>query len=217
MALSGEVQSAAPGLLGFDTNSRVTLRVAGQFASQGFRFCIRYISRETERADDLSATEADAILGAGLALVPVQHVQRPPWQPTAQLGTQYGTSAAQNCQKIGFPPGIIVWCDLEGVATGTAATRVIDYCNAWYADVKNAGYVPGIYVGAGTILDNRQLSALNFQAYWRSQSNVPNVNRGYRLVQLFPSLARNGILIDVDVTQDDYRNEQVRWLARQAA
>lgn len=148
--------------------------------------------------------------------MPVQHVQQSPWQPTGQLGTQYGAAAAENCQAVGFPSGIIVWCDLEGIAPHTAALNVIEYCNAWYAAVRNAGYVPGVYVGASAILDSQQLSDLNFQAYWRSQSNIPNVNRGYRLVQLFPTTTRNGISIDIDVTQDDYRNDKVQWLMRQA-
>lgn len=214
MSLSGSIQGAPPGLLGFDANSQLTPDIARQFFAQGFRFCLRYVSRHSEQPGDLTTAEAEAILAAGLALTPVQHVQRSPWEPTTALGTEYGTKAAENCESIGFPPGVNVWCDLEGVVAGTAAKSVIEYCSAWYTAVKNVGYVPGLYVGAGAILNSLQLSNLPFQAYWRSLSNVPNVDRGYRLIQLFPSVTRNGISIDVDVTQNDYRNGQVQWLSR---
>jgi hypothetical protein len=110
-----------------------------------------------------------------------------------------------------------IWCDLEGVEAGTAAQDVIDYCNMWFTEVANAGYVPGLYVGDSCILNEQQLFDLKFQHYWRSQSNVPNIrSRGYQLIQLFPELNKNGIGIDIDVTQSDYKQGQVQWLIRAA-
>lgn len=215
MVLAGTVQSAAPGLLGFDSNAVITSNVARQFAAQGYSFCIRYVSRGPQPQDDLSAAEANVILDAKLALMPVQHARVPGWQPSAALGEKDAAFATQNSSLVGFPPGINVWCDLEGVKSGTSADDVIGYCNAWYVSVKNAGYLPGLYVGDNTILSDQQLANLKFQNYWRSQSNVPNVrSRGYQLIQLFPELTRNGIAIDIDVTQDDYKNGQVKWLVR---
>ena len=215
MALAGTVQSAAPGLLGFDANTVITSNVARQFAAQGYSFCIRYVSRGPQPQGDLSASEATIILDAKLALMPVQHVRVPGWQPSPALGEKDGTFAAQNSSLVGFPPGVTVWCDLEGIKNGSSADDVIGYCNAWYVAVKSAAYVPGLYVGANAILSDQQLANLKFQNYWRSQSNVPNVrSRGYQLIQLFPEVTRNGIGIDIDVTQNDYRNGQVQWLVR---
>jgi glycoside hydrolase-like protein len=215
MALAGTVQSAAPGLLGFDANTVIASNVARQFSAQGYSFCIRYVSRGPQPQGDLSATEANVILDAKLALMPVQHVRAPGWQPSTALGEKDGTFAAQNSSLVGFPLGINVWCDLEGTKNGTSADDVIGYCNAWYVAVKSAGYLPGLYVGANAILSDQQLANLKFQNYWRSQSNVPNVrSRGYQLIQLFPEVMRNGIGIDIDVTQDDYKNGQVQWLVR---
>ena len=215
MALSGSVQSAAPGLLGFDSNTVITAAVAKNFVDQGYSFCIRYLSRGAEAASDLSAAEADVILQSGLALMAVQHVRKAGWQPTGALGQQDGQAAGQNAATVGFPGGVSLWCDLEGVLAGTDAQDVIDYCNSWFTAVSGAGYIPGIYVGDSCILNEQQLFSLKFQHYWRSQSNVPNVrSRGYQMIQLFPSVNKNGIGIDFDVTQNDYKNGQAQWLVR---
>ncbi|BBL71702.1 hypothetical protein MoryE10_23080 [Methylogaea oryzae] len=155
-------------------------------------------------------------MAAGLALMAVQHVAPAGWTPSAALGTSNGVNAAANAKSVGFPSSVNVWLDLEGVNNAASSADVIAYCNAWYAAVQSAGYVPGIYVGSESLLTSQQLySSLSFQHYWRSQSNVPNVeSRGYQLIQLYPSLTVNGVDIDVDVTQNDYKNGQVLWLAK---
>ena len=60
MALSGAVQSASPGLLGFDSNTVIAAAVAQKFVDQGYSFCIRYLSRGAEAQSDLNAAEAEA-------------------------------------------------------------------------------------------------------------------------------------------------------------
>ncbi len=214
MALPGQVQSASPGLLGFDANTVISFETAQEFFQDGYRFCVRYISRGQEPATDLSTEEATDILNAGLALMPVQHVRAAGWMPSESLGTQDGTAAADNASGVGFPPGVNVWLDLEGVSSSATAQDVIDHCNAWYAVVEQAGYVPGIYVGSSAILTGQQLfSELSFQHYWRSQSNVPNIpQRGYQLIQLFPTVTVNGVGIDIDVTQGDFMGGAAQWL-----
>lgn len=216
MPLNGTVQGAAPGLRGFDANTVITAAVAQQFVSQGYAFCVRYLSRGPEKPGDLSPGEAADILNSGLALFPVQHVSAEGWSPTGTLGQQYGVQAAANAGAVGFPPGVNIWCDLEGVKTGTAAQDVIDYCRAWYDAVNTGGFVPGIYVGANAILTGQQLYDLPFQHYWKSFSRVPDIpNRGYQLVQ-HGSQPVNGIDIDVDITQTDQKGGQVRWVVQAA-
>ena len=147
------------GLSGFDSNTIVTGRhCRPEFAAQGYAFCVRYLSRVAQQgSNDLSAAEAQDILNAGLGLMTVQHVRAEGWVPTQELGASDSTAAANHVSQIGFPAGVNVWCDLEGVATGTPAQQVIDFCNAWYDAVAAAGYVPGIYVGANCILTGQQL------------------------------------------------------------
>lgn len=217
MSLAGTLQAASPGLIGFDSDTAIASDVARQFAAQGFHFCLRYVSQGPQPPSDLSIGEANAILDAGLALMPVQHAHLPNWQPTRSLGDSDGAFATRNSHLIGFPPGVNVWCDLEGIASGARADDVIAYCNAWYAAVKTGGYLPGLYVGYDTQLNAQQLGSLKFQAYWRSQSVVPNVaGRGFQLLQLYPSVTRNGIKIDFDVTQNDYKDGQAHWLVRKS-
>src|ERR1700679_3188315 len=123
MPLQGTVAPAPNLALGFDTEAPVSAQEAADRRRGGFVFCIRYLTRVSpvEDASDLTANEAQTILGAGLALSAVQHVHRPGWSPSAQLGTLWGNNAAANAKSVGLPPGINIWLDLEGVAGGATA------------------------------------------------------------------------------------------------
>lgn len=213
--LPGTVKAAAPGLLGFDANTVISAAVAQQFKQNGYSFCGRYLALGNgQGATDLSNAEAANIINAGLALIAVQHVRYEGWVPSAALGNTYGSNAASNAASVGLPKGMNIWCDLEGVATGTAAQSVIDYCQAWYAAVHAAGYVPGLYVGANCILTGAQLYSLSFQHYWKSLSTVPDIpNRGYQLVQKWFPQSEFGISIDQDTTQTDNKGGTVLWVA----
>ena len=105
--------------------------------------------------------------------------------PSADLGTKNGQAAATNAQAIGFPSGVNVWFDLEGVSPAAQAEDVIAHCNAWFSEVADVGYIPGIYVGANAILTGDQLFfRLSTKYYWKSGSNVPDIpHRGYQIFQ----------------------------------
>jgi hypothetical protein len=213
--LIGNVKKANTGLLGFDVNTILNLELAKKFYQTGYRFCLRYISRSPEPAYDLNPAEAEDILNSGLALMPVQHVRAGYWVANGQLGTQDGTMAGKNASFVGFPSGVNVWCDLEAVDPKVPASDVIDYCNNWADAVSAAGYLPGLYVGYEAILISDQLKNLHFKNFWRSQSNVPNVGAiGYQMIQLYAETAINGVRVDFDVTQSDFKNGQVSWLVR---
>jgi hypothetical protein len=214
MVLPGSVQPAPSGAIGFDADSVISSDTAQLFVAQGYAFCLRYLSLGNGQDEgDLSVEEAGGILAAGLALMAVQHVDEPGWSPIRDLGEANGTNAANNAAQVGFPPGVCIWCDLEGVNDDAAAQDVIDYCNEWYAAVSAAGYVPGLYVGADAILDGQQLYDLSFQHYWRSESEVPAIPvRGYQMVQTPVENLVNGIGIDQDTTQNDNRGGQAIWL-----
>ena len=110
--------------VGFDTDGIVTVAKAAEFFAAGFRFCVRYVSRIARQAhDDLSASEAIDLLNAGLALMPVQHVRAQGWVPSPELGSLDGVHAAYHAFVIGFPTGVNVWCDLEGVSPATLQSR----------------------------------------------------------------------------------------------
>lgn len=168
MPLQGHIFTAPDNIRGFDANQRISSSAAAAFHQHGYRFCLRYVRRAQVNNHDLSTNEAQAILGAGLALMPVQHVEsEKSWVPTPEKGTAFGRTGAKDCARIGIPPGVSVWCDLEGVALGTPAQDVIDYCNNWHAEVAAEGYVPGLYVGFRAGLNATQLfKALRFAHYW---------------------------------------------------
>ncbi|NSX09662.1 DUF1906 domain-containing protein [Pseudomonas lini] len=219
MSLSGNIQSAPANSRGFDADTVISSATAQQFAAQGYTFCIRYLSLgDSQGAGDLSSSEANDILASGLALMVVQHVDAPGWSPSQSVGQTHGNNAVTNADTIGLPPGLNVWCDLEGVAASVTAQNVINYCTAWYNAVSAAGYVPGLYVGANAVLSGQQLYDLPFEHYWQSCSEVPTVAvRGYQMVQTLVQNPVNGIGIDDDMTQTDLLGGQALWLTQNSA
>lgn len=221
MPLAGNVTAAPSGLRGFDANTVIDESAAKAFWDAGYRFVLRYVGRTQMASYDLSTAEAEILLNQGFGVMPVQHVLNPGWNPTAQLGAQYGTNAAKFSQQIGFPPGVNVWCDLECVADGTAASDVVAYCNAWYTAVADAGYVPGLYVGYQPGLSGGQLfSALKFTSYWAAY-NVDGVStpkpRGWQMIQSVGKGTVGGLsteVYDADTTQTDGKGGNAMWIQR---
>jgi Domain of unknown function (DUF1906) len=216
--LSGRVESAPPGVLGFDLDQPVTAQSAQTFYARGFRFCVRYLTRSSdeENSGDLTRSEAEIILNAGFALMAIQHVAPKNWLPSGGLGEVYGGNAVKNAQQVGLPPGVNVWLDLEGIRGDTPRQDVIDYCNAWFASVGAAGYSTGIYVGDSVIISPDDLYwNLKTKHYWKSGSNVPDVpNRGYQLIQRIPPNADDQKNVDTDLTRNDSFGDTVQWLTR---
>jgi hypothetical protein len=215
LTLPGSVQQARPGVSGFDINSPVSASQAAALKAEGYSFCIRYIPRTANLIPgNLTNEEAATILNAGLALMAVQHVSLPGWQPTTNLGTAYGNYAATYAkQNVGLPVGMNIWCDLEGVAPGTPAANVIAYCQAWYNAVHSAGYVPGLYVGYDAILTSQQLyDEISFQHYWRAYNGPQVATRGFQLVQKTEKDV-SGITIDPDISQMDGLGDNAIWLS----
>lgn len=215
--LPGQVLPAPPGLHGIDSNTVLNDSHCRAVKARGFSFCLRYVSRgEREQAHDLHEAEARTILDAGLALMPVQHVARAGWSPTKSLGTTYGRNAAAHVSEIGFPPGVNVWLDLEGVKNSTTHARVIDYCNAWISEVESTGFVPGVYIGARAILTGEEIFwRVRAKHFWRSGSRVPDVpHRGYQLIQkIIKNDKIDGVEIDRNLTVNDNFGQSVLWLA----
>ena len=215
-ALSGRVERAPPGAKGFDINSPLTAASAKSYVKQGFVFCVRYIRRDPVSANDLTRTEVETILSAGLALMAVQHVTPHPWVASESLGTTYGENAAAAASAAGLPPGMNIWLDLEDVRADTPASDVIAYCNAWFAAAEAKGYVPGVYVGSNTQLSGDDLYwRLKTKHYWKSGSTVPPIpERGYQMIQHIPAGPDTDTSIDLDVTRNDAFGDAVLWFTR---
>lgn len=194
--------------LGFDTSTPLTLDKAVELKTAGYTFAVRYVPFLQNPAGDITTQEINDIVNAGLGLLLVQHCRLPGWIPTGALGTQDANRAVAYLNAVGMPKGVSIYLDLEGVKVGTATGDILAFCNNWYDIIENAGYVPGIYVGANCGLSGDALyHGLKFQHYWKSLSTVPNIpTRGYEMVQT-SGKAVCGISIDEDtVTGDNLGN-----------
>lgn len=206
------VKPAIPGM-GFDVNQTLTGNQADAFKAAGYSFAIRYLPRtESLIPGNLSRPEIQAILGVGLALMVVQHVAKPGWEPSLALGTSYGSYAATYAEAIGLPKGVNIWLDLEEVAIGSSVKEVTDYCTAWFTAVSAAGYIPGLYVGWGVVLSDQELYDLPFKHYWRAYNCDQNIPvRGYQLIQE-PQKTLAGITFDPDRLQADELGDVPFWV-----
>jgi hypothetical protein len=219
-ALNGHVTNATIGAVGFDTATAVTQQALNEARHRGYKFAIRYVRRQAAHpGSELTRDEAQLILNNGLALMAVQYVESEDgWTPSAAKGTTNGQTAVQFAQQCGLPPGINLWCDLEGVDTAADWSVTNAYCRNWYAAVKAGGYVPGLYVGWHPGLNPTQLYNLPFTHYWRSYNlnddQAPAV-RGTQMTQRSHS-ALPGLdpsTFDEDVVTGDKKGGVPIWLA----
>jgi Rv2525c-like, glycoside hydrolase-like domain len=216
MTLEGHVYAATGGMKGLDVNRRITADEAVAIAEHSYDFAVRYIRRKTRHSYDLNAKEARGVLAAGLALMVVQHVAPEGWTPSALLGSAYGNTAAAEAKLIGVPPGVTVWCDLEGVSADVSAKSVLDFCNRWHSKVAGAGFVPGLYVGYGAGLDADQLYwSLRFTHYWGAY-NVSAIDgptkRGFQMKQRVTNAADRVAGFDAEFQVDDIQADALGGL-----
>jgi len=221
MPLAGSAQPARNGAIGFDIATLVSSDDAERYASQGYAFCISYISRdddtrrynEANGTPDLSESEPEQILAAGLALMVVQHCPLKGWQPSGPLGQAYGENALSFAADAGLPENVNLWLDLEGIAENTGHQDIIDYCNAWFAAVAAGGYEPGVYIGFDVWLSPDELFLnLKTSHHWRAAGDIPEIS--HRCYQLFQHITNPGPdEFDWDVARDDALGGSAIWLA----
>ena len=185
---------------GFDTTSHVSKAQAAAMKDDGYQFCVRYLSLgEQEKDEDLSFDEAQNILDGGLALMACQHVPFPGWIPTRHEGRARGENARKHAKACGFPPGVNIWLDLEGInqSQQNNDSEIIAYCNAWFDAVAQFGYVPGIYLGFNIWLTGSQIfHLLKFRHYWKAPGDIPEIEiRGYQIFQAY-TVDKDGKTVD---------------------
>ena len=113
---------------------------------QKVSFVFRYVSLDPVlKPGDITPNERDSIIGAGVPLLLVQHCRYPGWIANAVNGTQNGNAAGLDAQAVGYPPGAMLFVDLEGV--GDVGGPVDEYITAWAYAVQAYGFKPGLYQG----------------------------------------------------------------------
>src|SRR2546422_10202453 len=95
MVLDGHVFTVPDGVRGFDANLIIPPNAAAAFIQRGYRFCVRYVRRQTVHDFDLTPDEADGLIGAGLGLMVVPHVEsEAAGSPNAAQGAANGGVSA---------------------------------------------------------------------------------------------------------------------------
>ena len=113
---------------------------------QAIKFLFRYVSLSAPlRAGDIDPGERDSILGTGIPLILVQHVEYPSWIASAANGTEHGNAAGEDAKQIQYPAGAHVFLDLEGVKN--VGGPVDEYVTCWAYAVQAYGFSPALYVG----------------------------------------------------------------------
>jgi hypothetical protein len=192
-----QIIAAQTGLLGCDTVQTVSRTHAQGLYSAGFRFLVRYVT-------SLSAQERDDILGASLGLSFVSYANS--FDPSDEIAA---------LKRLNIPSGATVWLDVEGVHDNPIVLQ--QRIGGWANALKTAGYEPGMYVGAQSLLTSSELYRLPVVRYWHSCSRVTDRNGqeagpscGWAMRQLFPpNIARVGLTIDIDVIETDYFSRQI--------
>lgn len=219
------IATLASGSYGVDTNAKLTAQSAqslraATYEGQVIDFVARYVSIGPAAPGDITSQELDAILGAGLALLLVQHVRFPGWVPSGAQGATDGAHAAQNASAAGYPQTAHIAFDLEGVAPGTSADAVAAHANEWSAAVVGAGYQAMLYVGYNAILTPQQLYDLpNFNRYWSDFGERQVAVRGFCMKQLAGTTQFPGVPfgIDPDRIMPDAKGDLPTWAQAQAS
>jgi hypothetical protein len=216
--MSGKTGIAPHGATFFDCDSPLSAAAARAFRSAGFSGAARYLSLTMGQIEgDLSTGECAILLAAGLAIVPVQHVRRAGWVPSALTGAHDGRAAGWNAGQLGVPKGVCLWLDLEGVAANVQSRDVIGHVNSWVGAVGQFGYVGALYVGANCALTPVQLyNDLATEHYWRSGSeSAPTpAKRGAQILQRIENKSIADIGYDTDTVQMDHLGGlPVWWIA----
>lgn len=148
------VTTAFPGARGVDSlpfSKGGTADQARKLAASGVEFFVGYLG-------GMNKARLECVLDAGLAFMPVT------------FAGEYKDGAADEIAQLkalGIPAGATVWLDLEGTdAWNTPAVDLMALINAWARDIKAAGFMPGLYVGAPQPLTGKQLYSLGVQRYW---------------------------------------------------
>jgi Domain of unknown function (DUF1906) len=185
-----------PGLRGCDTIVKLSYMDALKLFDAGFRFVGRYVT-------SLTAAELSDILRAELAVTFISYANS--FDPSDEIAA---------LKALQIPKGAVVWLDVEDVKDDpvTLSQRI----NTWAKAIQAAGYVAGLYVGAGVPLTSAELYALAVTRYWHSCSRVVDSHNnaaepicGWAMTQCSCEQQRAGVEVDIDFAYLDYKGRGV--------
>jgi hypothetical protein len=184
-----------------DSVTLVTAATAGKFKASGIDGCFQYLGTVTAQG------VAD-ITGAGLGFMPGTYA-----------AAFNGPAAVAECQSLGLTPGCTVWLDVEGIGPTVTIPSLKQQINDWAAAISGAGFQPGMYVGSNAQLTSLELYQLDVVRYWHSLSRILDRNGmlaepacGFCVHQLYPTVTRCGVSVDLDFVQQDYQGRLPSWV-----
>jgi hypothetical protein len=152
-------------------------------------------------AEDISEAELDRILGADLLSWPVQHSRYSGWDPADHDGEADARVACAHAKAAGYPPGVHMALDLEGI-WGSGLSTIV-FAKGWQHVVLEEGFRAMLYVGYGVPLHPLDLYSLpGFDQYWSDAGNRDVDVRGCSIHQK-QSLSLAGVKFDADIVAPD--------------
>jgi hypothetical protein len=194
-----------------DTASPVLDGLPAQVKAENYLGLVRYVPLSgVDASKDISPSELQGVLAAGLALMLVQHVRYPGWNPGKCSGDGDATSAIQAAENAGYLQGGHIYLDLEGISGTAADTKA--YAEDWSAAVVASGYCAGCYVGNDVPLNAVQLYDLsNFHTYWSDAGPRQVATRGFALKQ-HEQIQIAAVGFDPDTLTADRLNDTPFWM-----
>jgi hypothetical protein len=182
-----------------DCVTLLTNGVATAMSDSGVDGAFQYLGSVTP-------TSLAGLMVAGLAFMPVTYADR-----------FDGASTVAELRVLSIPRGVTVWLDVEGV-TGVSSVSLIQQINDWAQAVLAAGWEPGLYVGAGSVLTSAELYQLKVVRYWHGMSRVVDRNGevaepmcGWCCHQLFDTQQLAGVPVDYNFVQKDWSGRLPTW------
>ncbi|MGH7435580.1 MAG: glycoside hydrolase domain-containing protein [Polyangiaceae bacterium] len=194
-----------------DTSAKLTSDLLPAIVDAGYAGVVRYVRLPgVDDTWDIDADELNAILGAGLGLLLVQHVRYPGWNPASYSGAGDAAAAIERARAAGYGAGSHLFLDLEGVkARATDAT--IRFANDWADAVVAAGYEAGCYVGYAVPLTAVQLYDLHkMSSYWSDAGPRAVATRGFAIRQR-AEIQIGGVPFDPDDVTPDDQGDTPSW------
>jgi Domain of unknown function (DUF1906) len=197
-----------------DTSTKLSMPgVFDAITGAGYLGVIRYVPLpENEATADIDAVELQAILGAGLGLLLVQHPRYPGWNPSTENGATDAATAIDFARAAGYAKGAHIFLDLEGIAAAATAEATIVFANAWAAAIVNSEYLAGCYVGYDVPLTAVQLYDLHdVNTYWSDDGQRAVATRGFAMKQ-GAGIKIASVSFDPDVVKPDQKGETPMWM-----
>jgi len=186
--------------LGFDAASDQSSADISCMKGAGYTYEVLYVNINSDWASTYSALKSNGMQ----AVLQQGHVDDAFFQDPA-AGTSTGKDNAAAARSVNYPQGADFFLDVEG--TTASKSTLIAWVNNWAAQIKAAGYVPGVYSGAGANLTSSDLGPATLpdvKVYWQSEStSAPDPAQGYVIAQSLSTNGPCGFSIDPDNAKID--------------